>query len=108
MLRSHRPEQVAAACRTGARGGLWLARVGDETEARKLPALRALTRARLPRLAVAAFGGYDTRLLSIPGGFLFPRAPLRDRRTSRVRSGASVCPGVHGGAAADRGAARHA
>jgi hypothetical protein len=50
---------VPFVCRTEGRGGLWLARVGDETEARKAPALRAITRARLPRLAVAAFRGYN-------------------------------------------------
>src|SRR5262249_48075950 len=47
-------------------------------------------------LALASLHGYNRCLLFIPGAFLFPRALLRNRRTSRVRSGAFLCPGLRG------------
>src|SRR5262249_39330078 len=39
------------------------------------------------RLALASLQDYNGGLLLIPDAFLFPRAVLRNRRTSRVRSG---------------------
>src|SRR3954471_12059170 len=49
-----------------------------------------------PRLALASLRDYNKPLLFIPGAFLIPRAVLRNRRTSRVRSGALLCPGMRG------------
>ena len=68
----------------------------DEADAREAPALRALVRRRSLCLALAPLRGYNRRLLFIPGAFLFLRAVLRNRRTSSVRSGASLCSGLHG------------
>ena len=47
-------------------------------------------------VALESVGCYNKLLLFIPGAFLFPRALLRNRRTSRVRSGASLCPRMPG------------
>jgi hypothetical protein len=95
-----------AVCRPEADWGLGLGRAYRSDRSAQSSGPAGTHASTAPRLAFASLRGYNRPLLFIPGAFPFPRALLRNRRTSRVRSGAPSFPGRRRGAAADRGAAR--